>query len=199
MAAKAGRKQSRNRASHDKWKFAVGQMRKEVVITDDGYTEVKACQEGCRATDDTGVSSFLVDLNAPNHSYLRDFRVDKNDKTPSFLALDDRKSKYGLRSMLAPISFGETRRPLDGPFDVNYSYRLMNGDAVNKSDFERKYFGQDVANEYASLECEQETDNLQLTVKFPSGVDVADMVSYGAEVSAWQRSLVKFSPRLRLF
>jgi 3',5'-cyclic AMP phosphodiesterase CpdA len=175
-------REQRARNAGRSYGFTVGQLRKQVEITPDGYTKVSTYFEDCHAISADGINSFLVELDSPYKSYLRNFDLIRTANSPALIQIDRDTSKSLLRHVEADLTFGNPVTSKDGPFDFAYTYNLMNGHATSRSEFERKYVGQNVEWEFVSILCDQPADSLDLTVVFPFEGKLSDIMDYSAEV-----------------
>lgn len=157
----------------------VREVCKTVKLTRDGYTAIEISWRSCEAGIKQGVKEFTIDLTAPGASYIRDFKVQTKAGSPEFVAFKEDTENSHFRWKRGKLVFGETRTFGDGPFEIGYSYNLMNGHALNADEFQRKYLGKDLEWEYAALWCEGAADSLKLRIEFPFETDTID---WGAEV-----------------
>lgn len=155
---------------------------KTETLTRSGYTNVEMRLHRCRPPGT--ISKWnLGDLLAERPAYIRDVALVPT-VNPRFSALVIDQAKTHLRSVVADIELGEDLRPSDGPFDIGYSYRLLNCHALSELEFRRKYprSAGGAAWEYATASAEDWVDLLRLTVEFPSDLDLdADIDDFGAQ------------------
>lgn len=158
------------------------EVTKRFRLTRNGYSAVETRLLGCAAVNPRGVSEYDVDLPSPLQSYIRHFKVNAPAPSPGFLRFEEDANRCHFRHVRGKIVFGETRTIKDGPFNVGCTYHLMNGHALDATEFQRKYLGQDMEWEYATLWCEEPTESLKLTVEFPDDFDQDTIEETGVHV-----------------
>jgi predicted MPP superfamily phosphohydrolase len=161
--------------------LTVGRKSKTVQVTYHGYSGVEVSLERCRVCNKNGLSAYGLDLSVNRPAYIREPAATKLPDSPRLLKLKVDQLESHLRRLKCSIAFGETLKATDGLFDFGYSYQLMSGHALSYSEFQRKYAGQNLDSEYASIECTEVTDSLMLTVFFPEA-DILSAADYDAEV-----------------
>lgn len=154
-------------------RLKVREVHKRVTIKDPLYTENEVWLKDCTVQDEGGLARYIFRLDASRPAYIRDFRV-----LSSPMQANPVLEKRRLRLLSGHIPFGRTWRPINGPFDLRYSYKLVNGHARTATEIVRKYAGT-LEREYATVLCEEPTDLLRLTVAFPSSMSVSDFQFFG--------------------
>jgi len=162
--------------------ITIRRLRKIVRLTHYGYSEIEVHLEGCQVCGKDGLECYPILLETKRPAYTREPRILKLKNGPKFptLRIDDARSH--LRRLDCLIDFGELRRTEDGQFDIGYSYRLMSGHALSLAEFQRKYAGQGLEWEYASVTGDEVVDAFKLTVEFPEDFPMETLNPPGAEV-----------------
>jgi hypothetical protein len=159
-------------------KLAVGELRSDVRITEDGYAVYKDQFLHCRLQHGAERSSYDVDLRVPSPSYLRRVRAVPVDQSPPHAELKSDPAARQLRRYSGRIDFGRPYGEKDS-FSLAYQYYLMNSHALSYGEFQRKY--KDQPYEYVSLPCYEVADALTLVVEFPQACPV-DRLRYDVTV-----------------
>ncbi len=159
----------------------VNKLTRRVRLTVSGYSDVEEHLERCHVKRG-GLKHLPLVLDADRPQYVRglDLMRDQTHGSHEALRFCRLDSNAHPRRVREKIRFGTTLTPEHGPFDVAYTYRLMNGHATNADEILRKYAKAD-AWEYASVECTGAVDSLQLKVEFPSDALFQAVDRVGAE------------------
>jgi hypothetical protein len=161
--AEVGRR--RRRVFRQQTNLAVGELRSEVRITEDGYTVFQDQLRRCEVVAGEGEDHYALDLYAPAPAYLRHVEVSRIDGSPPLARLEPDTGRSSLRSYHTRILFDRTYQKPEA-FSLSYRYHLMNGHALSYWEFQRKY--KDLDYEYVSLPCFEPADALMLAVEFPA-------------------------------
>lgn len=162
--------------------ITIRRVRKIVRLTHYGYTEIEVHLEGCQVCSKDGLDRYRILLETIRPAYTREPRILELPNGPKFPKMSIDEARSHLRRLDCSINFGELRRTEDGQFDIGYSYRLMSGHALSLAEFQRKYAGQGLEWEYASVTSEEVADALKLTVEFPEDFPMDILNHHGAEV-----------------
>ncbi len=147
--------------------FAIREIRKTSIITNDGYTDVQIEFYRFRVFSPAGLDCHPIQYQASEPTYLRGFeKVDLPD-SPRFLRLVTKACE--LRDFSGAIEFGRRYTPQDAPFDFALKYRLISGHTLTPREFQRHYAGKEQEWEVASLFCYLPAEVLTLEVQFPTG------------------------------
>ncbi len=169
----------RRRVFRSQTNLAVGELRSDVRITEDGYAVYKDQFLHCRPAPGSERDSYQVDLSVPAPSYIRRVELLPIDQSPPLAELKKDPAAGQLRQYRGRIEFGRTYNEVCPPFSLAYQYRLMNSHALSYGEFQRKY--KDQPYEYVSLPCYEPADALTLVVEFPAACPV-DRLRYDVTV-----------------
>lgn len=158
-------------------RLRVAEQRKEEKITADGYTWIREQALNCRAASDAGVRDFAFLLEAEAPSYLRGVELSWPPGAPPMQKLKTIPEGRALRRFEGSIDFGQLLRPADGQFSFGCNWRLINGHALTREEFLRRYADADppVEWEWASVTCDTPCDLLTLAVQFPDNYDISTL------------------------
>jgi Calcineurin-like phosphoesterase len=177
----------RSVAAIRRYGLTLRRVNKRVRLTRYGYSEFQISLEGCRVRVNDGLSAYPINLEAMRPAYIRKPELLHMENGPKFPKMTIDQASH-LRWLKGSITFGEDRKPSDGPFDIGYSFRLINGHALSFSEFQRKYAGlSEVEWEYASISSDEPADSLKLTIEFPQGFPM-ETLTCGAEALYTPRS-----------
>ncbi len=144
-------------------KLSAGELRREIRITEDGFSEIDLQLRHCRIPEGCERSGYLFSLEVFKPAYLRRVELAHIDSAPPLARLDP--TLRNLRAYRGNIDFQRTYTAQDPGFNLACRYRLMNGHALSKFDFQRKY--RDQTYEYVTLPCFEVAGTLTLIVYFP--------------------------------
>lgn len=179
----------RKNSARRKYPLTIRDYTRIVNLTYDGYTQIKFYMKGCKVTGKDAVSEYNDELLAQKPAYIRKISNLSHEESmreiphvPMFLKVQVDEAQSNLRKQKIKLKFGDAKHETDGKFDLGYTYLMINGHALSAEEFQRKYKGQNVEWEYASIVNCHPCEVMKLIVKFPKDFDMNTVEKFGAEV-----------------
>lgn len=192
-------REHRTQRHHRRFKLTIGRFTRTVNLTRDGYSRIDFHLKDCQVCKNQKLVEYKFDdFVVERPCYLRDPEVVPEGTTlvDADIAIEPDSHPWRQRGK---VSFGEIVTTASDPFDLMYTFRMMNGHALTSKEFQRrykgiKYEGEPVKGEFASIDCERACEILKLVINFPDDFDMGTIQKQYAQAYYYPRTSAPNSP-----